>query len=81
MTKDCTPDEVKQALAFLLHTAKKHGALVVGFMVHADDPAWMTRVSNVKDEQFNATITGLVSLTATKKAQGLVVDERVANVV
>ena len=81
MLKDQTPDEVKQALAFLLHTAKKHGALVVGFIVHSSEPVWMARVSNVKDEQFNTTITGLVSLTNTKKAQGLVVDERVADVV
>jgi hypothetical protein len=80
MQKDCTPDEVKQALAFLLHTAKKHGALVVGFMVHADEPVWMTRVSNVKDEQFNGTIAELVRLTNTKKAQGLVADERVLDV-
>jgi len=77
VVKENTPEDIKQALEYLLHVVSGHnGAVVVGY-VFCNEPLFISSVSNVKEGQFNGTLETIHQLAKTKQAQGLVVKNKV----
>ena len=75
--KENTPEDIKQALEYLLHVVSEHkGAVVVGY-VFCNEPIFISSVSNVKHGQFNGTLETIHQLAKTKQAQGLVIENRI----
>jgi len=81
VSKENTPDDIKQAMEHLIHVVSQHkGACVVGYVFN-HEPIFISQFGNVKPDTFRGTVQRMLELTKMKEAQGLVITSQVRRLV